>query len=96
MNSKTKWLLVLIVTVLLGAVVLFVGIDSWKKEANKSMLPKANPQAGLGEDGAVCGGERRLPCRPGSICVITDTGTEEGVCVKGSADPGETKPYGRQ
>ncbi len=96
MNSKTKWLLVLIVTVLLGAVVLFAGITSWKKEANKSMLPKVNPQTNLGEDGAICGGERRLPCRPGSICVITDTETEEGACVKGSADPGATKPPSRQ
>jgi len=36
----------------------------------------------LGELGSVCGGEKRLPCRPGTMCSVEMDGEMQGICIK--------------
>ena len=52
-----------------------------------------NPQAGLGELGAQCGGDLRLPCRPGLVCLKNQEADQTGVCTKISDEkPGKIEP----
>lgn len=63
-----------------------------KQDQPTFSAPTVNPQAGLGQEGALCGGEKRLPCMPGNQCEITDELTNEGVCVRVTDNPGKTQP----
>ncbi|MDF1496628.1 MAG: hypothetical protein P1P90_01035 [Patescibacteria group bacterium] len=56
------------------------------------VAPVVNPEAGLGAEGALCGGNKRLPCLPGNQCEITNTDTKEGVCVHVTDNPGKAEP----
>lgn len=58
-------------------------------------LQTYDPQAGLGELGAQCGGDLRLPCKPGLNCAIPHPllPTDAGVCSKLSdQEPGDVSP----
>lgn len=49
--------------------------------------------AGLGEIGAQCGGDLRLPCKPGLSCVIMDKTSATGICGKLTEGiPGKIEP----
>ncbi len=63
-----------------------------KQEQTTFSAPTVNPQAGLGAEGALCGGDKRLPCMPGNKCQITNEETNEGVCVHVTDDPGKAQP----
>jgi hypothetical protein len=54
--------------------------------------PSVNPEVGMGMEGALCGGSKRLPCLPGNQCQITNEETNEGVCVHVTDYPGPAQP----
>ncbi|MFZ6014907.1 MAG: hypothetical protein ACOYUZ_00940 [Patescibacteria group bacterium] len=82
----------------IGLLVIFIGVILYgiflapKKVTPE--LPKNTKPAALGEEGATCGGELRLPCKPGNTCKITDYAQGLGVCVKVNDNPGPTVPGG--
>lgn len=62
-------------------------------------LPKSNVPAStdggnleLGAVGAECGGEMRLPCKPGNQCKISEASTGKGVCIKVTDDVAPVQP----
>jgi hypothetical protein len=63
-----------------------------KQQQNEFRLPTENPEVGLGMEGAICGGKKRLPCMPGNQCKINNAETNEGVCVHVTDDPGKAEP----
>jgi len=77
-------------------VVLAVLLLAYALSLRKQAGPKPetyNPQAGLGELGAQCGGDLRLPCRPGLSCVRNQESDATGVCTKISDEkPGKIEP----
>jgi len=84
----------------LVAGVVFVGLIAGlaflftlKKETAKPSVPiQEQKRPGLGEEGATCGGKLRLPCRPGTLCVVNDDAAQTGVCVKVSDNPAPVVP----
>lgn len=84
------WLtaVVLFVAILAGLIYLF----NLKSSENVEPVVKEQVEPGLGESGAACGGKKRLPCRPGNVCTITDDVTAEGVCVTVDANPAPVIP----
>lgn len=63
----------------------------WRQKSNVN-LQTYDPQAGLGELGAQCGGDLRLPCKPGLNCVVTGN-DDLGICSKISErEPGSVSP----
>lgn len=83
--------IILGILVLLAIILLAYALALRKQAGPK---PAAlNPQAGLGELGAQCGGELRLPCRPGLACVKNQESDATGVCTKISDEkPGKIEP----
>lgn len=87
-----------IVKIILFIIVMVVaGLFAYEYILNKQskvefQAPTVNPEAGLGAEGALCGGNKRLPCMPGNKCEITDPQTGEGVCVHVTDDPGKVVP----
>ncbi len=63
-----------------------------KQQQPEFVLPTINPEVGLGMEGALCGGDKRLPCLPGNQCDINNSETKEGVCVHVTDDPGKAVP----
>ena len=70
--NQTFWLIMGIVAVIM-IVLLAYALSVSKPSVEPDVIPAAikpavfNPQAGLGEEGAECGGEMNLPCRPGLL-----------------------------
>lgn len=85
---------------LMGIIFLFLAIFAGflafefllKQPKQDFAVPEVNPTAGLGAEGALCGGDKRLPCLPGNTCEITNEETNEGVCVHVTDDPGPAMP----
>ncbi len=70
---------IIVAAIILISIVTFAYLLSRQKSP---AVPVVNANAGLGEVGAECGGELRLPCKPGNDCRITDAAAGKGVCVK--------------
>jgi len=90
MINKKFWMSVLYLAIafILGLAV-YAFLFSGK---NKFDLPEEGPDIGLGMPGALCGGEKRLPCLPGNICEIKDKEKDEGICVHITDEPGKAIP----
>lgn len=87
---RTFWIISgIIVIILMG--VLAYGL-ALKKLSNQGQTP-VTQTPGLGELGAECGGEKRLPCKPGLNCVKTNPTDTTGICNKVSnQEPGKVAP----
>ena len=86
-------------TAVTGAVILIIiGFFTYliflQKQSNLEYInpPPIDPNAPLGDIGAACGGEMRLPCRPGNACLITDQESKSGVCVALTDNPKPVQP----
>lgn len=99
--NRTFWLIIGIITVimiLLLAYALSVPEAQKSEDAPSKVQPTVepavlNPQAGLGEEGAECGGEMNLPCRPGLACLGAVSEQTTGTCTKMTdKDPGRIEP----
>ncbi|MBD3281348.1 hypothetical protein GF391_01235 [Candidatus Uhrbacteria bacterium] len=84
--------IVLFVVVMIAAGLFAYDYVSRKQSKVEFQTPAVNPEAGLGAEGALCGGDKRLPCMPGNKCEITNQETGEGVCVHVTDDPGPAVP----
>ncbi|HPN14723.1 MAG TPA: hypothetical protein PLF71_01210 [bacterium] len=96
--NQTFWLIMGIVAVIM-IVLLAYALSVSKPSVEPDVIPAAikpavfNPQAGLGEEGAECGGEMNLPCRPGLACLGAATEQDTGICTKVTdKDPGRIEP----
>jgi hypothetical protein len=88
---KTLWIIIGIVALALVAVLAY-GL-SLKKTQDVGRRTQDETTIGLGELGAICGGEKRLPCKPGLNCIFSRPQSTEGVCQKISNEvPGKTEP----
>jgi hypothetical protein len=93
MNKEQKRNLIL--SIVFVVVVVFAGYLAFQfilKQQQDFKAPTVNPEVGLGMEGALCGGDKRLPCLPGNQCEITDEVTSEGVCVHVTDNPGPAVP----
>jgi len=92
-NEKRKNVLM---GLILAAVLIVAGFLAYqfvlKQQRVDFTAPTVNPEVGLGMEGALCGGDKRLPCLPGNQCEITNIDTKEGVCVHVTDDPGKAEP----
>ena len=85
------WLVIGVV--LVGLIAGLAFLFTLKKEAARPPVPaQEQPRPGLGEEGATCGGKLRLPCRPGTLCVIRDEATQTGICIKVTDNPAPVVP----
>lgn len=97
-SGRTFWLIIGIITIIMILLLAYVlsvtetaeePKDGWRAEEPAIL----NPQAGLGEEGAECGGEMNLPCRPGLACLGAVSQQTTGVCTKVTdKDPGRIEP----
>ena len=89
---KTFWIILGIIVLILVALLAY-GLSMRQQESQEAVnVPQTKTQIGLGELGAECGGELRLPCKPGLKCSKAGDDSK-GVCVKDiQIDPGKTEP----
>jgi len=93
MNKEQKRnLLMSLVFIAVAIVVGYFVFQFYLKQQVEFEVPKVNPEVGLGAEGALCGGSKRLPCLPGNRCEITNETTGEGVCVHVTDNPGPAEP----
>lgn len=79
---KTFWIILGIIVLILVALLAY-GLTMRQQESQKVVNePQTKSEIGLGELGAECGGELRLPCKPGLKCSKTVQDESKGVCVK--------------
>ncbi|MFA6099940.1 MAG: hypothetical protein WC750_03615 [Patescibacteria group bacterium] len=87
---RTLWIVLGIIAIIMIGVLAY-GL-ALRKQATQSQSPTIQVP-GLGELGAECGGEKRLPCRPGLNCVKTTPRDATGICQKVSdQEPGKVQP----
>lgn len=87
---KKLWIVLGVIAILL--ILAFAHRLSLKKNQN-AVLKTPDQAIGLGELGAECGGEKRLPCKPGLNCVLTSPQSKQGICQKLiDVEPGKTEP----
>ena len=92
-RSRTPLIVSIVVGVLLLAAIVFLAYYlPQTRQAPAAAQLRVNPSAGLGDEGARCGGDLRLPCKPGNLCVVTDDLKREGVCVMITEHPAPVKP----
>lgn len=98
-THKTVWIILTIIVLAL-VIILAYGL-SLKKTQDAGSLGSARDRLrtqnettiGLGELGAECGGEKRLPCKPGLNCVLSAPQSTQGTCQKiNNQLPGKTEP----
>lgn len=89
-THRTFWIILGIIAIILVGVLAY-GL-TLKKLSNQAQAP-VTQTPGLGELGAECGGEKRLPCKPGLNCVKNRQEDSTGVCTKMSdKPPGKVEP----
>lgn len=91
-SYTTFWILVAFAAVAAMAVLAY---SFSLKQKSDATFQAYDAKAGLGELGARCGGDLRLPCKPGLNCVIPHPlmPTDTGVCSKVSnSEPGKVSP----
>ena len=92
-SYKTVWIILAISVLILIALLAYA--LTLLKQVMTSQSAVYNPQARLGELGAQCGGELRLPCKPGLNCVKNNPQDVTGVCTKVTdKEPGKVEPLG--
>ena len=97
-NKVNKWKVFTIISSVLALILVAVlaYLITLELKLMKIPTPEVNPEAGLGQEGAECGGEYKLPCMPGLGCLMLDKERSSGVCIKlTDQDPGEVKPRGQ-
>jgi len=89
---KTFWIILGIIVLILVALLAY-GLTMSQQESQKVVNePPTTSEIGLGELGAQCGGELRLPCKPGLRCSKVQK-EPKGICVKDSqVAPGKIEP----
>lgn len=87
---RTLWIILGIIAVIMIGVLAY-GL-ALRKQSTQNQSPVIHVP-GLGELGAECGGEKRLPCRPGLNCVKAAPRDATGICQKVSdQEPGKVAP----
>lgn len=90
-NLRSQHIVAIVVGLIIVAAIVFFSIYLPQlKNVRQTPAPTVTP--GLGEIGARCGGELRLPCKPGNECRIADMAKNEGICVKVTNNPAPVKP----
>ncbi len=86
-GSKFGWFTWMAVGLILVAAVIIAVFKFWP---NNTAPQAISPGINLGEEGAKCGGEMRLPCKPGLECNAQNQ--NEGTCVKSNTPVQKAQP----
>ncbi|MBU2566100.1 hypothetical protein KKG46_00910 [Patescibacteria group bacterium] len=96
-NKVNRWKIFTVLSSILALILIAVlaYLITFELKLMNMPIPEVNPKASLGQEGAECGGEYKLPCMPGLGCLMVDEARSSGVCIKlTDKDPGKTVPIG--